>query len=228
MSISFSSLAFIFSTSFVALFPVLNPLSNVFIINDYFEDLDEKQRNIAARKLITNYLLIGLGTLAVGHIFLMIFGLAIPIIQLGGGILICKTAIDLLSETKLSETNEETKQVANASNQWEVTEGKLFYPITFPISIGPGSISVIFTLMATASVKDNLLQTSANYLFIGLVIVCLAFMLYFLLQQGQKLMQKMGPSLNQIINKLVAFFTFCIGLQISVEGISKIFHIAVL
>lgn len=164
MSISFSSLAFIFSTSFVALFPVLNPLSNVFIINDYFEDLDEKQRNIAARKLITNYLLIGLGTLAVGHIFLMIFGLAIPIIQLGGGILICKTAIDLLSETKLSETNEETKQVANASNQWEVTEGKLFYPITFPISIGPGSISVIFTLMATASVKDNLLQTSANYL----------------------------------------------------------------
>jgi small neutral amino acid transporter SnatA (MarC family) len=82
--------------------------------------------------------------------------------------------------------------------------------------------------MATASVKDNLLQTSANYLFIGLVIVCLAFMLYFLLQQGQKLMQKMGPSLNQIINKLVAFFTFCIGLQISVEGISKIFHIAVL
>lgn len=228
MSMSISSLAFIFSTSFMALFPVLNPLSNVFIINGFFEDLDDQQRKIAARKLITNYLLIGLGTLAVGHLFLMIFGLAIPIIQLGGGILICKTAMGLLSETKSSETKEDAKQIAATSNQWESIEGKLFYPITFPISIGPGSISVIFTLMATASVKNDLLQTSVHYLFIALVIVCMAIILYFLLKQGPKMMQKLGTTGNLIINKLVAFFTFCIGIQIIVEGISKIFHINVL
>lgn len=225
---SISSLAFIFSTSFMALLPVLNPLSNVFIINGYFEDLDKQQRKIAARKLIANYLLIGFGTLAVGHFFLMIFGLAIPIIQLGGGILICKTAIGLLSDTKPSAKTEETEQTVDTSNQWKAIEGKLFYPITFPISLGPGGISVIFTLMATASVKSDLMQTGANYLVIALVIVCMAIMLYFLLNQGQKMMQKLGASGNLIINKLVAFFTFCIGIQIIVEGISKIFHINVL
>lgn len=223
---SLSHLLIIFSSSFMALFPVINPLGNGFVVNGFLIGLDARQRKIAIQKLIFNYILIGLGTLAIGHLFLLIFGLAIPVIQLGGGILICKTAIELLADTGSSEKEEPDRSLD--STQWQNIERKIFYPITFPMSIGPGSISVIFTLMASASVKGKLLQTGVNYAVIGLVIVCMAAILYVFLSQGQRIIQKIGPVGNLIINKLVAFFTFCIGLQIGLTGISQIFHLNIL
>lgn len=223
---SLTNLLIIFSSSFMALFPVINPLGNGFVVNGFLIDLDAQQRKIAIQKLIFNYVLIGLGTLVIGHLFLMIFGLAIPVIQLGGGILICKTAMELLGDTVSS--NKEKPDQNIDSSKWKNIEQKIFYPITFPISIGPGSISVIFTLMASASIKGKLLQTGINYSVIALVIMCMAAILYIFLAQGQRIIQKIGPVGNLIINKLVAFFTFCIGIQISVTGISQIFHLDIL
>lgn len=91
---SLSSLLIIFSSSFMALFPVINPLGNGFVVNGFFANLDPSQRKTAIQKLTINFIMIGVGTLLIGHLFLLIFGLAIPVIQLGGGILICKTAIE--------------------------------------------------------------------------------------------------------------------------------------
>ena len=82
--------------------------------------------------------------------------------------------------------------------------------------------------MASASVKGKLLQTGINYFVIALVCICMAAILYVFLSQGQRIIQKLGPVGNQIINTLVAFFTFCIGIQISVTGISQIFHLNIL
>ena len=87
---SLSNLLIIFSSSFMALFPVVNPLGNGFVVNGFFTDLDPKQRKTAIRKLILNFIIIGVGTLVIGHLFLLMFGLAIPVIQLGGGILSVK------------------------------------------------------------------------------------------------------------------------------------------
>ena len=118
------------------------------------------------------------------------FGLAIPVIQLGGGILICKTAMELLGDSGSSDKEEASKNVDGF--RWKNIEQKIFYPITFPISIGPGSISVIFTLMASASVKGKLLQTGINYLVIALVIICMAAIFYVFLSQGQRFYSEVG------------------------------------
>lgn len=214
-----------FSSSFIALFPVINPVGNSFIINGFFANLTVEQRKSAVRKLVANYILVGVGTLLIGHLFLLLFGLAIPVIQLGGGLLICKTAIELLSDTG-TDDDKKTQDVQNSKGS--DIEKKLFYPITFPMSVGPGSISVIFTLMASASVGGSYVHTGINYAIIALVIVCMAGILYLFLSQGRKIMEKLGTAGNLIINKLVAFFTFCIGIQIVVTGISKIFHLEIL
>lgn len=100
---SLSSLLIIFSSSFMALFPVVNPLGNGFVVNGFFANLDPSQRKTAIQKLTINFIMIGVGTLLIGHLFLLIFGLAIPVIQLGGGILICKTAIELLGDSNSSD-----------------------------------------------------------------------------------------------------------------------------
>lgn len=224
---SVDNIIYTFVSSFVALFPVINPVGSGFIVNGFIGELDDDQRKDVIKKIITNCLLIGIGSLIIGHLVLLVFNLAIPVIQLGGGILICKTALEWLSDSGGNNSIVEKNKTISKINIDDI-EKKIFYPISFPISIGPGSISVIFTLMAAASVKDSLLETGINYAIIALVIVSLAAILYVFLSQGRRIMKKLGASGNMIINKLVAFFTFCIGVQIIVTGISKIFHIDIL
>ena len=162
------SFVFMFISSFMALFPVANPVGTGFIINGFLSGLDRSERRSIVRRIAVNYLLIGIGSL----------------------------------------------------------ESRVFYPITFPISIGPGSISVIFTLMASVNIKDGLGKIIINYAVIAFVIFLMCLILYVILSQGQKITKKVGVTGTMIINKMVAFFTFCVGIQIIAEGVEKIFHLS--
>ena len=97
--------------------------------------------------------------------------------------------------------------------------------VTFPISIGPGSVSVILTLMASVSMKDGWAKGLLSYAIIALVIVLMCLILYLFLSQGERIIRKIGTSGSIVINKMVAFFTFCVGVQIVVTGIAKLFHL---
>lgn len=218
------SFVFMFISSFMALFPVANPVGTGFIINGFLSGLDRSERRSIVRRIAVNYLLIGIGSLAIGHFVLSLFGLSLPIVQLGGGLLICKTALQWLGDSDASTGSAPDKPVdpINVRN----LESRVFYPITFPISIGPGSISVIFTLMASVNIKDGLGKIIINYAVIAFVIFLMCLILYVILSQGQKITKKVGVTGTMIINKMVAFFTFCVGIQIIAEGVEKIFHLS--
>lgn len=218
---------YLFVSAFMALFPVINPVSSAFMINGFINNLNDADRKTAIKKITIYSLMIGIGSLLLGHIALLLFGLAIPIIQFGGGILICKTGIEMLSDSKSNNDNSELNKTIKKITLADIDK-KLFYPITFPITIGAGAMSIIFTLMANAWVKDNLLETTLNYSVISMVIIIMCIIVWILLWQGYRIMEKISSSANLIINKLVAFFTFCVGLQIMFTGISKIFHINIL
>jgi len=214
-----------FLAAFAALFPVMNPIGSGFIVNSYIKNLDDAQRKVVAKRLVINCLLVGIGSLAAGHLILQLFGLAIPVIQIGGGFIICKTGLEWLSSDDTS--NDDAQQTIAQINMKEI-EKKLFYPIAFPIILGAGSISVIFTLTANAVVKGDLLHTVLNYSVIALAIFAMLMILAVFLVQGRRVLKRIGSSGNLIINKLVAFITFCIGIQIIVTGISGTFHIHIL
>ena len=218
------SFVFMFISSFMALFPVANPVGTGFIINGFLSGLDRSERRSIVRRIAVNYLLIGIGSLAIGHFVLSLFGLSLPIVQLGGGLLICKTALQWLGDSDASTGSAPDKPVDPSSVR--NLESRVFYPITFPISIGPGSISVIFTLMASVNIKDGLGKIIINYAVIAFVIFLMCLILYVILSQGQKITKKVGVTGTMIINKMVAFFTFCVGIQIIAEGVEKIFHLS--
>ncbi len=216
-----------FVSSFIALFPVIDPIGDGLIINSFLGNMDTTERKTAIRKIVFNCLMISIGSMVAGHFILLLFGLGIPIIQVGGGIVICKTGWEWLSETTPVNTDHDQKAI-NKINMKDV-EDKLFYPLSFPISVGPGSISVIMTLMAnTSSVKGNLLKAWINYSIIAISIFAILTILYVFLAQGHKIIKKLGTSGSLIINKMIAFITFCIGIQILVTGIAKIFNITIL
>ena len=216
-------LIYTFVASFIALFPVINPIGDGFMVHGYLRDLDDAQRKTVARRIFLNCLCVGLGSLVLGHFVLMLFGLAVPAIQVAGGILICKTGYDMLS-TSDADTVHLTPAESKTMNTGAL-EDRLFYPLSFPICLGPGSISVIFTLMASGQKKGDWFASGVHYAIIAVAIVVMLLLLWLILLQGPRLMKKLGHSGNLIISKFIAFITFCVGIQIIIQGIAKIFSL---
>lgn len=204
---------------FVALFPVVNPIGTAFIISPYFTGLTRKERITVVKKITFYSFIICAVTLFIGHWILEVFGLSIPIIQLAGGIMICKIGWGLLS-TDSSDTTSETKLAAAEVELDHIPtiENKLFYPITFPMTTGAGTIAVLFTLSADGANSDT-----SQYLFnvgallVSIIGICILIFIFYI--NTNRLLSYIGSHNEKIINSLMAFLIFCVGLQIAVGGI---------
>lgn len=203
---------------FIALFPVVNPLGSAFIVSPYFSGLSGKQRVNAVKKIAFYVLILCLFVLLTGHWILELFGISVPIIQLAGGIMICKIGWDFLSPANEADAIKSSEENLDAATS---IENKLFYPITFPITAGAGTISVLFTLSAHGANKNishYLIYISA----IMLAVVAMCFLVFICYVNANRLINYLGSHREKIVNSIMAFLIFCVGLQIAVEGITQL------
>ena len=100
MSIDLHSFIHLLFIGVIALFPVVNPIGSAFILAPYFTDLTEDQKRNAVKKITLYAFFICTGALFIGHWILELFGLSIPVVQLAGGIMICKIGWEFLSSDK--------------------------------------------------------------------------------------------------------------------------------
>ncbi|MEO6903906.1 MAG: MarC family protein [Bacteroidia bacterium] len=218
MTFDFYSFIHLIFAGFIALFPVINPLGSAFIVNPYLSGLNRKDRVNAIKRIALYAFTICLFTLLVGHWILELFGITIPIIQLAGGIMICKTGWDFLSPPKQNNTEKSTSRDENLSQQ---IESKLFFPITFPLTTGAGTIAVLFTLSAhgaSKKISQYLINTSA--ILIAVTVMC--FLVFICYINANRLIKYLGSQREKIINNVMAFLIFCVGLQIAVDGITQL------
>ena len=101
-------------------------------------------------------------------------------------------------------------------------EQKIFYPLTFPITAGPGCIVVMVTLSAHASLKGMLLPTVTAHAGIGLAVVLLSVAVYFCYSHAPAITARISPQTAHGILRLIAFVLLCIGVQIALNGVEAI------
>jgi multiple antibiotic resistance protein len=215
---SFIHLLFI---GIIALFPVVNPIGSAFIISPYFAHLNQIEKRKAVSKITLYAFCVCTVSLFAGHWILELFGISIPIIQLAGGIMICKMGWEFLSSDKKDEnatagTDEKPKQ-----SEYNDLEKKLFYPITFPVTTGAGTISVLFTLSAhsaTVGMKNYYINTGA--ILLSIIIMCTLIYIFYL--NTKTIINYLGSNGEMIFNRVIAFLIFCVGLQIAITGIKDL------
>ncbi|MDN3550681.1 MarC family protein [Mucilaginibacter aquaedulcis] len=218
---SFVHLLFI---GIIALFPVVNPVGSAFIITPYFAHLSSAEKRKAVGKITFYAFCICTVSLFAGQWILQLFGISIPIVQLAGGIMICKMGWEFLSSDKQDDSS-----IPDSENQTELSwyhniEDKLFYPITFPVTTGAGTISVLFTLSAHSAspdMKDYYLNTGA--ILLSILFMCLLIYIFYL--NTKTLIDYLGSNGEKIVNRVTAFLIFCVGLQIAVTGLKSLFKI---
>lgn len=222
MNTNFHSFIHLVFIGFIALFPVVNPIGSAFIVSPYFSELSRQERIKAVKRIAFYSFGICAFTLFTGHWILELFGLSVPVIQLAGGIMICKIGWEFLSSDKESEASTTTSSDKTDFKPIAEVENKLFYPITFPITTGAGTIAVLFTLSAqggdTKDIYEYLLNNGA--LLISITGIC--FLIFIFFANANRLINYIGSHNEKIVNRLMAFLIFCVGLQIAVGGISHL------
>jgi multiple antibiotic resistance protein len=211
---SFLNLAFI---GFVALFPPVNPLGTALVMDPLLHDLDKNDRRIAAKKIATYSFIICAVSTIIGSWIFKLFGISIPVVQVAGGILICKMGWQLLSSDNDIKPTEETSGPTTKTDIDSVNK-ILFYPLSFPMTTGAGTISVLLTLSAHGHSK----HISTYFINLGsllFAVLLMAILIFFSYAYTPILIKKLGAKGGQIVNRLSAFLVFCVGLQIATSGI---------
>ncbi|MDP4150554.1 MAG: MarC family protein [Bacteroidota bacterium] len=200
---------------FISLFPAVNPVGSAFIVDPLLSGLDLRERRTAAKKVAFYCCLICCVSVLIGSWILKLFGISIPIVQLAGGIMICRMGWQLLTSDDAIKGNKETARPDRKAGD---IDNLLFYPVAFPMTTGAGTISVLLTL--SAHEEDNrLAQHVLNLggLFVAIFLMCV--LIYICYAHTPRLIRRLGPRGEQIVNRISAFLVFCIGMQIASAGI---------
>ena len=195
-----------------ALFPVVDPLGGAPIYLAMTAGLTAQQRAATAKAVAINSFLLLILSALLGTYVLAFFGLSVPAVQVGGGILVCAIAWSLLNAPDPAYAPQRRSAVAR-----EDLGQRAFYPLTLPLTVGPGSISVALTLGANPehSVRAVFTTTVGNT-FGATVIALLVYLCY---RYADRILERIGPTGTSIIVRLSAFILLCIGAQIAWNGI---------
>jgi multiple antibiotic resistance protein len=213
-TLSFLHLVFV---GIVTLFPPVNPVGTAFIVDPLLLGLDHSERKAACKKIAFYCFVICVITVIAGSWFLKLFGISIPIVQIAGGIMICRMGWQLLSSDNGAKDVGETARPHQGAGS--NIENIIFYPVAFPMTTGAGTISVLLTLSAHGDNSEfSLHLMNLLALFVSILIICL--LVYFCYAFTPVLIKRLGARGEQIVNRLSAFLVFCVGLQIAIGGIS--------
>jgi len=200
-----------------ALLPIVNPLGGAPVFLAKTVDLTGEAHGELAKRVAINGFLLLIASALIGAYVLDFFGLSVPVVRVAGGIVVCSIAWGLLNEPDTPGT--EVQHAARA-----VTPGDLrrraFYPLTMPLTVGPGSISVAITLGANPPIGTRALIVTALGHLGGMLAVALA--IYVCYRYADAILRKLGDVGTVVVTRLSAFILLCIGVQITWNGVAAL------
>jgi len=197
-----------------ALLPIVDPLGGAPIYLAMTAALTHDERSRMAKDVAINSFLLLIASALIGA-----YGLSIPAVQVAGGIVVCSIGWSLLNSPNSQPAVQRNDPSAAQPPQCTADElsQRAFYPMTMPLTVGPGSISVALTLGANPAPGLRSLLATALAQAIGILIVALG--VYFCYRYADRILQKLGPTGTSVVVRLSAFILLCIGVQICWNGI---------
>jgi multiple antibiotic resistance protein len=198
-----------------ALFPIIDPLGESPIYLAMTKEYSPSVRRALSWRIAINSFFLLVGSYFIGTHVLSFFGISLPVVQVGGGLIVISTGWMLLKQggdvgQKEAEQNIQPKDPFR----------KAFYPLTLPLTVGPGSISVAITLGANAVRHHGLNLLGIAAAIVGLVLLAVSIFLCY--GFADRLGQVLGPTGMTVIMQLTSFLLVCIGVQILWNGASAL------
>ncbi len=193
------------------LLPIVNPLGSAPMFLAMTRGADLATRQQLALKIAINTFILIMGSLIFGAYVLKVFGLSVPVVQVAGGAVLCALGWNLLHQ----EDN------APVTTDAPMDTGKVFmrafYPLTLPLTVDPGAISVAITVGANHAhgIDRVIIGFVAGVTGTALISVCV----WLAYRYAQRVAHWLGHTRVVVVLRLSAFIVLCIGVQITWNGI---------
>ena len=201
------------------LIPILNPLGATPIFLSLTTRYSSAERALLARRVALYCCGLLLFSMFIGTYVLDFFGVSIPIVRVCGGLLVAAAGWKLLNSPETSGgASEPIGSAADHARRAAELRQRAFYPLAFPFTVGPGSITVAITLGVGIHGQDA--YRLAIPLASALGVAILSAIIYVCYRYGDRVLNLIGSTGTVVFLRLSAFILLCLGAQIFWDGAS--------
>ncbi len=205
----------------LTLLPIINPLSGAPIFAATAGSNALVARKMA-RRVALNCWCILVVSMLVGTYVLEFFGISLPIVRIGGGLLVTASGWRMLNSKGEDDVHRALAKQAIDLPDSEIAR-RSFYPITFPLTTGPGAIAASIALGANLPTTPMLYLLGASVAIVGAAITVLV--VYLCYRNAGRLLFRLGEIGTMVMMRLLAFILLCIGIAIMWTGWAALNHI---
>lgn len=202
---------------YAALFPIVNPIGSAPLFLRMTRGRSQAERSALALGVARNSFFLLLGSLFVGSHVLEFFGITLPVVRIAGGLVVAAFGWQLLHAA------DEPRSERDKINTITAPTIDAFYPLTMPLTVGPGSISVAVTLGSQRPISAadfTEFATFAGAAVAGLAAIAVTIFVSY--RFADRIMMFLGTRGTDVMMRLSAFILFCIGIQIIWNGCSAL------
>jgi multiple antibiotic resistance protein len=203
-----------------ALFPIVNPLGNAPIFLVLTRGVSDQGRTKLARAIAVNGLVLMVVSIFIGTHILGFFGISLPVVQVSGGLVAAATGWSLLRHSDSDDAGMNAKGPCNETNYMR----QAFYPLTLPLTVGPGSISAAITVGSNHAEGSEWRWPLVVGLLIGAIAISIT--IYLSYRFAERIAEVLGDAAMNVVIRLSSFILVCIGVQISWNGLSTLLRSA--
>jgi multiple antibiotic resistance protein len=211
-----SSIFSAFLLTFAGLFPIVNPIESAPFFFGMTASLTLAERNAMARKVAINGFALLVGSMVLGPYLLEIFGIRLPVVRLAGGFVVTALGWKLLTQEDWSD-HADSSDLPAARSRRKIGS---FYPLTMPLTVGPGSMSVAITIGSRGKVEGfpplTEMASRATGALLGMVAIGLS--IYLAYRFAASMAKFLGDTGLEVLVRLSAFILMCIGIEIMWNG----------
>jgi multiple antibiotic resistance protein len=197
-----------------ALFPIVNPIGNTPIFLSLTRGLSPHGRTVLARMIALNGLILILTSIFIGTHILAFFGISLPVVQVGGALIVISTGWTLLRQSNDDDQDQEGPRECKETDY----SRQAFYPLTLPLTVGPGTISVAIAVGANRNEGAEWRWTLIVGMLVGAALIAVS--IYLSYRFAERIGRTLGESAMNVIIRLSSFILVCIGVQILWNGLS--------
>jgi multiple antibiotic resistance protein len=206
----------------LTLLPIINPLSGAPVFTATAGTNPLVIARMARQVAISCWFILVISML-VGTYVLDIFGISLPIVRIGGGLLVAASGWRMLNSNGEDAVHEAVAQQTPDDIPNAEIMRRSFFPLTFPLTTGPGSIAASIALGANLPTTPILYLQGAAVAVIGAGLT--VFVVYLCYRNAASLLRRLGDVGTLVMMRLLAFILLCIGIEIMWTGWAELNHI---
>ncbi len=200
-----------------AIFPIVNPPGSALVFLALTRGATPETRRMLAGRVARNSFFVLVCSLLLGAVILKLYGISIPVLRVAGGLIVAVAGWKLLNEG----SQKEREASADSDKRTDLLD-QAFYPLTLPLTTGPGTIAVVISLGLSRASYTNSTDEIVFVLASLAAVIVISATVYLCFAYADRVQRLLGPGGTDIAVRLSAFILFCLGVQILWSGGSEL------